>query len=387
MEKLIGLSLFANIGVAEAYLESLGVDIAIANELLEDRARFYQDVYPKTEMICGDITNAHIYNDIISKSKKSGVNFIIATPPCQGMSTVGKQDPNDKRNYLVTFAIDAIMDLLPKFVLIENVPQQLKTKISINGKVMFIPDFIEDSLKEYYEINKSIVNALDYGVPQMRQRSIYLMVRKDLHLSWNFIKDEEKSSPITLEEAIGWLPSLDPYIQGYSLEKVVSYFPDFEKKKAEGLKISKWHFPPTHKIRHIEVMRYTPEGLSALENDVHYPRNSDGSKVKGYSNTYKRQWWNKPGYTVTTYNGAVCSQDNVHPGHPAGIDSNGEKVYSDPRVLSIFEIMIVMSLPRDWPIPDWASESLIRHTIGEGIPPLIIKKLFENLVLEIKEHE
>ena len=212
---------------------------------------------------------------------------------------------------------------------------------------------------------------------------IYLMVRKDLHLSWNFIKDEEKSSPITLEEAIGWLPSLDPYIQGYSLEKVISYFPDFEKKKAEGLKISKWHFPPTHKIRHIEVMRYTPEGLSALENDVHYPRNSDGSKVKGYSNTYKRQWWNKPGYTVTTYNGAVCSQDNVHPGHPAGIDSNGEKVYSDPRVLSIFEIMIVMSLPRDWPIPDWANETLIRKVIGEGVPSKLIKVIMEELLKQI----
>ena len=44
--KLRGLSLFANVGIAEAYLEQIGVDMLIANELLPERARFYTDVYP-----------------------------------------------------------------------------------------------------------------------------------------------------------------------------------------------------------------------------------------------------------------------------------------------------------------------------------------------------
>ena len=36
--------------------------------------------------------------------------------------------------------------------------------------------------------------------------------------------------------------------------------------------------------------------------------------MKGFKNTYKRQDWNKPGYTVTTFNRTIGSQENVHPG-------------------------------------------------------------------------
>ena len=382
MYKLIGLSLFSNIGVAEAYLGKIGVSIAVANELVKDRAHFYQEVYKNTKMICGDITQKEVYDTIINESKKAKINFMIATPPCQGMSTAGKQNPNDSRNNLITYALNVIKELKPSYVLLENVPQQLKTKITVNGSDYLIPDYIHKELDIMYDIKSEIVNALDYGVPQMRQRSIYLMTRKDVQKKWKFITDDEKMSPISLNEAIGFLPSLDPRIQEFSEEEQINYFPDYEKKAKEGIKYSIWHFPPTHKLRHVEVMMYTPEGCSALDNITHYPKNSKGEKVRGFRNTYKRQKWDKPAYTVTTYNGAICSQDNVHPGRFIGYDAYGEKVYSDARVFSIYELMIIMSLPLDWPIPSWASESLIRHTIGEGIPPLIIKKLFENLLKE-----
>ena len=88
--------------------------------------------------------------------------------------------------------------------------------------------------------------------------------------------------------------------------------------------------------------------------------------------------WDRPAYTVTTYNGAICSQDNVHPGRP--IKNKTKKMFSDPRVLSIFELMIVMSIPIDWNMPDWANDSLIRHSIGEGLPPLVVKKLLNKLL-------
>ena len=68
---------------------------------------------------------------------------------------------------------------------------------------------------------------------------------------------------------------------------------------------------------------------------------------------------------------------NVHPGHPIGKDG----LYSDPRVLTIFELMRVSSLPDDWNIPDWASPALVREVIGEGIPPLLIKKIVSELHL------
>ena len=52
------VSLFANIGVAEACLNQLeGANVVVANELLTRRAKLYQRIYPETEMICGDITD------------------------------------------------------------------------------------------------------------------------------------------------------------------------------------------------------------------------------------------------------------------------------------------------------------------------------------------
>ena len=125
MNKLTGLSLFANVGVAEAYLEEIGVNIVLANELIAERARFYSDVYPNAEMICGDITDDTTRGEIVAKAISKQVDFIIATPPCQGMSKLGSMDPHDVRNQLVYYAVEVIKAVKPKYILLENVPQAL----------------------------------------------------------------------------------------------------------------------------------------------------------------------------------------------------------------------------------------------------------------------
>ena len=55
-------------------------------------------------------------------------------------------------------------------------------------------------------------------------------------------------------------------------------------------------------------------------------------------------------------------------------------MYSDPRVLTLYEIFILFSLPKKWNVPTWASENFIRTVIGEGIPPLMVKKIFKKLI-------
>ena len=92
---------------------------------------------------------------------------------------------------------------------------------------------------------------------------------------------------------------------------------------------------------------------------------------------YHRLFWNKPAATITRYNGIIGSQNNVHPGREWKRDKNGDMMYTNPRVLTIYELLLVMTLPENWNIPDWASNGLIRHVIGEGIPPLLIKKIIE----------
>ena len=376
--KLRGLSLFANVGVAEACLEKLGVDIRIANELLPERARFYQDVYPHTHMVCGDITDDKVRAAIVDEAIAKDVNFVMATPPCQGMSRVGKMEEMDERNHLIHYAVDVIKRIRPEYVLIENVTTILHTKIAVHGKVMMIPEYLQRELGNDYEFNKkTVVRAMDYSIPQIRHRNIYLLVRKDKHVEWEF---PAPTGTVTLKQAIGGLPSLDPLLRE-GLEETQRHFPDFEKKRKAAALVSKWHRPPLHSWRLVEWMVHTPTGHSATENEVHYPVKTDGTRVSAHYNQYRRLEWGKPCRCLTQNNGVISSLACVHPGRP--YKQNGETLYSDPRVFTIYELLVISSLPLDWPIPDWADETLIRKVIGEGVPSHLIEVIIKNLIERI----
>lgn len=99
-------SLFSNVGIAETYLEKCGIKVVVANEIIKERAKFYQQLYPSTNMITGDITNEEIFKTIVDESLKEKVDFVIATPPCQGMSVAGKMDENDPRNSLIIKVVE-----------------------------------------------------------------------------------------------------------------------------------------------------------------------------------------------------------------------------------------------------------------------------------------
>lgn len=381
-KRLRGLSLFANVGVAEAYLKEIGIDIIIANEIDIKRARFYKHLYPETEMIIGDITNQEIRSEIVEKAKYNDIDFIIATPPCQGMSLAGSLDPLDERNQLIYFAVDVIKKVKPKYVLLENVPQQLKTKIKYKGELILIPDYIKLELEGLYEFNDNpIIKAMEYSVPQMRKRSIYLMSRKDQVYKWEFPKKHDKI--ITVRDALGNLPSVYPLLrEGY--EETIKMFPDYEEKRIEAEKISAWHRPPIHAKRHVEWMLRTPSGCTAFDNKEYYPQKANGERINGHYNTYRRQEWDKPARTITQNSGVISSLACVHPGYKlCDSDDESQRRYSDPRCYTIYELLIITSLPTNWNIPEWANERMIRSVIGEGIPPLLVKCICENLMKNI----
>lgn len=367
------LSLFANIGVAEAYLEDIGFNVVLANELVERRANLYSEIYPNTKMICGDITDNSVYEKIVTSAKSANIDIIMATPPCQGMSTAGQQSEDDLRNILICPVIKIVKEIKPRYVFLENVPMFLNTTIVTNSKRIMIPDLLEQELSKSYDIRKYVINTKNYSVPQMRERAIILMTRKG-EKAW--ILPEEDKSPVTMEDAIGHLPPLDPLVSDVSEEELLAMFPDFYKRKAHAEKISKWHTPPKHIKRQVVAMQHTATGCTAFDNPRFFPVKEDGTPVKGYHNTYKRQNWNTAAYTVTMDNRKISSQNNVHPGRYIGLDSQGEPIYSDARCLTLHEIMIIMSLPEDWASKTRASEAFLRRIIGEGIPPLFVKKTF-----------
>lgn len=348
MQKLKGVSLFANVGIAEAYIHNY-IDIKVANELIEKRSDFYKELYPETNMITGSITEDSIFQQIITSAQKDECNFLIATPPCQGMSVAGKMAEDDLRNSLIVKAINAIILIRPKYFLIENVQKMPSTYIQYKGEKIQIKDFIMSELSNLYSINFNIVDAADYGTPQTRKRSIILGSLRELDI-WEV--PDKFDYTISVRDAISHLPSLE------SGEK--SDIP--------------YHYAKKHNDRHILWLKNTPSGKTAFENEIHFPKKENGDRIKGFMTTYKRVSWDEPAPTITMCNGGVSSQNNVHPG---SVKENGE--YSDARVMTLKEIFILSGLPDDWTPPKWASENMIRQVIGEGVPPKMIEALIRNI--------
>ena len=372
------LSLFANIGVAEAYLKDLGFCVKVANELDPKRAALYQNIYPDSAMVCGNITDKTVYNEIIKKSRAEKVDIIMATPPCQGMSTAGKQKYDDPRNFLFIYALDAIEDILPKYFIFENVPGFLTTKVAYDGEPELIVDVVNKRVGDKYDFTTQIVNTKDYEVPQTRERMILLATRKDIGHKW--VMPSPSDHVVTMEEAIGWIPIIDPFVKDITRDEFDKMFPHYEERKQAALRISKWNIPTSHVLRNVIAMQHTPTGCTAFDNPVYKPLKKDGTVVRGFHNTYKRQNWDTPAYTIAMDNIEISSQNNVHPGRYIGKNKLGEDIYSDARALTLYELMRLMSIPDNWPLPDSTNPVYLRKVIGEGVPSLMVKKIFEQLI-------
>lgn len=350
-KRLKGISLFSSAGIGETYFKDVGIDIVVANELLEKRANLYSSISPETKVVCGDITNEKIFNQIISFCPDK-VDFILASPPCQGMSIAGKNRcqetmESDKRNYLITYVVKAIKLMAPEYVLIENVPALLKLKLIYDSEYRTVVEILEYEFGNEYIIEGAVIDSSDYGVPQTRLRAIIKMYKPNT--VWNWPVKKEK---VTVEQAIGSLPSLEAG----------------EKSNI------KWHFARKHTKENILWMKHTPTGKSAFSNPIYYPQKKDGTRIKGYESSYRRIRWDAPSPTITIRNDCIASQRNVHPGRlmPDG-------TYSDARVLTPLELMLLNSLPTDWNIPDDTPELLIRQCIGESIPPLMLKEIVRGI--------
>ena len=74
-----GVSLFANVGIAETYIKNHNIDIVVANELLEKRVYFYKEHHKNCDIIQGDITNPEIFNKILNKERHLNT-FVFHSP-------------------------------------------------------------------------------------------------------------------------------------------------------------------------------------------------------------------------------------------------------------------------------------------------------------------
>lgn len=379
LDKFTYISLFSSAGVGCYGFKQNDFECIATNELLKDRINVQKANHKcryESGYITGDITKPEIqqqlYREIDKWKRYRGlqqVDVVFATPPCQGMSTVNykKSDDEQVRNSLVVQAISIIQQVQPKIFVFENVRAFMKTKCTdLSGADMTIEESIRRNLSLNYHIEYKVINFKDYGVPSSRPRTIVIGTHKSLRNLSPLNLFPVRRKEITLREAIGDLPSLK----------------FGEKDKNDFL-----HFAREFPVHQIEWIHDLREGQSAFGNSEDrqpYKIGSSGERVplKGayMGNKYRRLYWDRPCACIATRNDQLASQDTIHP--------------SDDRVLSIRELMRLMTIPEEFKwteedgttTPDNSSAYLDRHElnirrcIGEAVPTCIVSQIASSIL-------
>lgn len=143
--------------------------------------------------------------------KKGNIDAFFGGPPCQGFSRLGKRDSSDPRNMLFHEYLRLIRDVMPKYVVMENVTGILDMYMldfpSVLSDNCYVGQhLVKDILKKEIEgigytlLDVKVLNAINYGVPQRRNRVVFLAYRNDVKpVSY----PKTTSEQITIYDALG----------------------------------------------------------------------------------------------------------------------------------------------------------------------------------------
>ena len=212
LENLTFIDLFAGAGgISEGFVMN-GFELVSANEIEKNYFETYKYNHSKytnpENFILGDITLPEIKQQIIDTARNKKIGVVVGGPPCQGFSTAGWRDPNDKRNQLFKEFVEVVKEIQPEFFVMENVLGILTMR-----KGEAIKEIIESFSEIGYNINPPIrLNAEDYGIPQKRRRVVIIGSLKKCEIQQPnpLFSDKNDNLPniITVKQAIGSLPPI-----------------------------------------------------------------------------------------------------------------------------------------------------------------------------------
>jgi DNA (cytosine-5)-methyltransferase 1 len=204
MKKLTAVSLFSGCGGFDLGLSRNGVDIIWANDISPISASAYKSLFPQVEFVNKDIRFVKDFPQ---------ADILIGCYPCTGFSAAARRRwknlddrdlyANDK-NFLFQEFLRSIDIVKPKLVFIENVRGMLSAE-----QGFFINEQLEGLAKRGFDnIKPMLLNAADYGVPQIRQRVFIGGFHRDIsQLGFNKPAPSHGAKGerphITLREAIG----------------------------------------------------------------------------------------------------------------------------------------------------------------------------------------
>lgn len=179
------VSLFSGCGGLDCGFKAAGFNIVWANDFDSDAQAVYK-------LNLGEIDGRDILT--VNEDEIPDGDIITAGFPCQPFSNAGnRKGVHDSRGMLYKECLRIIRAKMPKVILFENVKGLLSTKY-IDGRNLV--DVIVDDLSTMsdvgYNVVYQLVNASDYGVPQNRQRVLFVGIRKDLNKTFVFPKKQSK---------------------------------------------------------------------------------------------------------------------------------------------------------------------------------------------------
>lgn len=268
-----------------------------------------------------DIRSKEVKEKLYETVQNTKVDVIVGGFPCQGFSMAGYRVVDDPRNSLYKEMKEIVEHIKPDYIVMENV-EGLRSML--NGKVE--EKIIEDYKKIGYEINLTVLNSADYGVPQFRKRVIFIgnrLGRKNYHPKPLY----DEGNYITLGQGIKRFMNMK-----------------------ENIEIN--HIFPRHTEEMKKRLALVPEGQSLYKN---------------YSDAWKKSPWDKPSCTVKENHGGT----NIHP--------------KLSRCLTPRELAALQSFPDDFIFKGSKKWQLVQ--IGNAVPPLMGKAIGLALLKNIEMGE
>jgi DNA (cytosine-5)-methyltransferase 1 len=310
--KLTFVDLFSGAGGITKGFEMAGLKGVCGMDWFEAAGKTYRRNF-NHPFIEGDIKSpekkAEFYKAVKKGLNGKTLNIVAGGFPCQGFSMAGNRIVDDPRNSLYKELLEIVITLQPEFVVCENV---VGLRSMLGGKVeeMIINDFAEVG----YQMKVTVLRAADYGVPQKRDRVIFIgnrIQKTNYHPQPIFLP----ANYLTTGEAIGNLMDLQD-------------------------DISFNHVQTKHRPDMAQRMMDLEEGKSLY---------------KGYSDAWKKCPWDEASCTIKENHGGV----NIHP--------------KLPRVLTAREMARIQSFPDDFIFEGPKNKQLVQ--LGNAVPPLLSKAI------------
>lgn len=298
--------------------------------------------------ICGDITDDDVKRQIVAQAKRLGVNMIIGGPPCQGFSLKGKNlGLKDPRNFLFLEYVKLVGEIDPEVFVIENVKNLIN---ACDG--FFIKQILDSFYHLGYIVNYGVLNALDFGVPQHRERTIIIGSKsKSIDLP------RGSADIVTIRDAISDLAYLNSgegeFKSNYKCPELSDY--QAELRKNSGALYN--HQATSHSQVALDKLKMIPpEGdKSSLPKELH-------GKQK-FSTTWSRLVWDSYSPTIDTRFDTPSNGRNSHP------ELN--------RAITPREAARIQSFPDNFVF--YGKKGAVCKQIGNAVPPKLARAIGESI--------